>query len=225
MLMIDLSEYSTHESQKERLKEQVELLGNRAMEWTGRSFPIIYGHLGFGTGLDMFVVLFAIVAVPVVFGLPHLLVWNATFPHHAELILWRIATVAVIASGAVAAMRVIPRRFGLLMDDFYDYSEFATLAFCHIISSLYLTVQSCRQLFFHQEKAPCRMILESVELCSNCEQIYSQYQYPQYSTVLKCSSKYYMILHDSTCILWPYYMSSIPIIRTYLFLTLLNFGG
>ena len=78
---------------------------------------------------------------------------------------------------------------------------------------------------FHQEKAPCRMILESVELCSNCEQIYSQYQYPQYSTVLKCSSKYYMILHDSTCILWPYYMSSIPIIRTYLFLTLLNFGG
>ena len=51
-----------------------------------------------GGGGDMADVLLSTM-LPAAYGMPHLLGWNATFPTHAEKLLWRTAALAVTVSG------------------------------------------------------------------------------------------------------------------------------
>ena len=43
------------------------------------------------------------IVLPTVYGMPHLLGWNATFPTHTEQVLWRTAALVVTALGWVLA--------------------------------------------------------------------------------------------------------------------------
>jgi len=95
----------------------------------------------------------AVVMSPVVFGLPHVLAWNAIFPRYAELILWRTSTVAVMWTGA---LEVILFWSGLLLQLHLHANVVAPMVgllpriplLIHAIASTYLTVQSVRQFFF-----------------------------------------------------------------------------
>ena len=147
--MVDPPEYPTLESQRTTLDAQLRLLANVVEKRENVSFPSISDY---GNTSNDFLVLLAAVVIPVVFGLPDLLAWNAPFPHHVELTLWRIATVTVMFTGALEAIAygviTSTRDRAFRFKSSIVYLSVVIPILCHIISSLYLTVQSCRQLFF-----------------------------------------------------------------------------
>lgn len=110
---------------------------------------------------DSMVDVFLSTMLPAAYGMPHLLGWNATFPTHAEQLLWRIAALAVSVSGWVVFI------FGMLLVSLDDAFELCysgtivgdvttavvrkmlipTVLMSYIAASGYLLVESVRQLF------------------------------------------------------------------------------
>ena len=88
--------------------------------------------------------------LPAVYGMPHLLGWNAVFPSHTEQVLWRTAALAVTVSGCVTfVFAILLGIMGIIRNGDTNYvlrSPLVTLL-PYVAASGYLLVESFRQLF------------------------------------------------------------------------------
>ncbi|KLO10720.1 hypothetical protein SCHPADRAFT_930341 [Schizopora paradoxa] len=97
-----------------------------------------------------------------VYGLVHLFGWNAQFPTMVERILWRIATVAICSCGACFSVSALYAAFlddaAKLHNTLKPFLVFVKYFFCisaviiippfYLLSTLYILVESIRQLFY-----------------------------------------------------------------------------
>ncbi|KLO08943.1 hypothetical protein SCHPADRAFT_908197 [Schizopora paradoxa] len=98
-----------------------------------------------------------IVCLPAVYGSVHLFGWNARFPTSVERILWRIATVIICSCGAVlsaflsvfvVSSRVSERARSTKVIFISLQAIFICIPISYLLSTLYLLIESVRQLFY-----------------------------------------------------------------------------
>ncbi len=116
-------------------------------------FKGLFSNFGIGTGaMDDIVT----VSIPIAYGLLHFLGWYTQFPSTTERKLWHTATLVVMSSGAVATMFFIGNRklrTRLRAHKIFDTVLFYIIPFIYMIGSMYLLVESIRQLWYVPPKA------------------------------------------------------------------------
>ncbi len=105
----------------------------------------------------------ATAGIPIVYGLLHFLGWHAQFPTVTERSLWRIATVVVMSSGAIDTVFFILNYIADHASHFRNLRRithpsknavvFHIIPYFYTFGSMYLLVESIRQLWYLPPKA------------------------------------------------------------------------
>lgn len=85
-----------------------------------RRVPTFYGGSALGKGDNSFRADFIALCAAMVFGAVHCAAWHYVFPSHAEKLIWRVSSLAIVALPAAMLVPVLV----LLLWDFVDTSDF-----------------------------------------------------------------------------------------------------
>lgn len=112
------------------------------------SFKDLFVNFGIGTGAIDDVVT---AGIPIIYGLWHFIGWRAHFPTTIERMLWRASTLVVMSSGVVASMFFIANRKCRGSSEgknSFHVVLFRIIPSVYIVSSVYLLLESIRQLWY-----------------------------------------------------------------------------
>jgi len=90
------------------------------------------------SGADEFAALLWHVACGTVYGGIHLLAWNGSLHTEAELLLWRVASLTLFASGGLVLLCVVGYRLHKALEDFIIYAPLGAVLHCMVVVIAFL---------------------------------------------------------------------------------------
>jgi len=90
-------------------------------------------------------------SVPIFYGMLHFLGWTTDFPTNTERSLWRIAILVIMSSGAaLAVVNTVENttKSTRILSAFYNAFYYLIVPFIYLLGSMYLLVESIRQLWY-----------------------------------------------------------------------------